>query len=103
VPEARHGTETNRAGSGWSDLAIAAGFALESDAPRAWPHMAKAARNGGGDPEILVRLGGVALTLKKDLSAAGYFKRALVLEPKMAGAEEGLAMAAAIAVSRGDA
>jgi tetratricopeptide (TPR) repeat protein len=78
---------------GWGDLAVAAGFALESDARRAWPFMANAAEKSGGDPELLVRLGGVALMLKEDLTAADYFRRALALEPGMPGAEEGLGVA----------
>ncbi len=78
---------------GWGDLAIAAGFALEENAAGAWPHMARAFERGGHDPELLVRLGGVALMLKEDLSARDYFSVALAIEPGMPGAVRGLEMA----------
>jgi len=82
---------------GWADLLIAAGFALEGNAPAAWPHMAAAHDKGGNDPELLARLGGVALMLGEDGSAARHFNRALALDPDLAAAAHGQAMARELA------
>jgi hypothetical protein len=81
----------------WGYVAVAAGYALDGDAASAWPEMAKAEERGGADAELLVRLGGVALMLREDGSAARYFSRALNLEPGLDGAVQGLAMAGRLA------
>lgn len=80
----------------WGHVAIAASFALEGNAASAWPHMARAEERGGASAELLLRLGGVALLLKEDASATGYFSRALQLEPELEGARQGLEMARAL-------
>lgn len=82
---------------GWGYVATAAGCALDGDAVSAWPEMATAEERGGADAELLVRLGGVALMLREDGSAAQYFSRALDLEPGLDGAVQGLAMASRLA------
>jgi tetratricopeptide (TPR) repeat protein len=76
----------------WGHVAIAASFALEGNAASAWMHMARAEERGT-NAEVLIRLGGVALLLKEDISAARYFLRALELEPDLEGAQRGLDMA----------
>jgi hypothetical protein len=78
---------------GWGDLAIAAAFALEGKAQKAWPHMARAREKNGDDPVMLARLGGVALILKEDITATDYFRRALAMDPRLLAAEHGLALA----------
>jgi Flp pilus assembly protein TadD len=85
----------------WGCVAVAAGYALDGDAASAWPEMAKAEERGGEDAELLVRLGGVALMLREDGSAARYFSRALELEPGLDGAVQGLAMAGRLAEANG--
>lgn len=81
----------------WGYVAVAAGFALDGDRASAWPEMAMAEERGGGDAELLVRLGGVALMLREDGSATRYFSRALELESGSEAAEQGLAMARGLA------
>jgi hypothetical protein len=76
----------------WGHVAIAASFALEGNAAAAWMHMA-CAEERGATAEVLVRLGGVALLLKEDISAISYFSRALEQEPDLEGARRGLDMA----------
>jgi len=78
---------------GWGDVIIAASHALRGEAPKAWPHMIRAAEKAGDDPELRARLGGVALLLREDQSAARHFRAALALDPDLAAAREGLAMA----------
>jgi tetratricopeptide (TPR) repeat protein len=83
--------------SGWGDLIIAAGFALEGKAEAAWPHMAAAREKSGHEPELLTRLGGIALMLKEDGSAIANFTRALALDPDLPAAQQGLGMARELA------
>jgi tetratricopeptide (TPR) repeat protein len=79
--------------SGWGDLIVAAGHALDGNAPAAWPFMIAAREKSGNDPELRSRLGGVALMLKEDLSAVAHFQMALELEPDLMEARTGLEMA----------
>jgi tetratricopeptide (TPR) repeat protein len=88
---------------GWGNLAIAAGFALEGDAMEASHHMADALEKGRKDPDLLVRLGGIALMVKRGGKATEYFNRALFLEPGMPAAEHGLAMARALPAAEAEA
>lgn len=87
--------------SGWGDLIIAAGFALEGKAEAAWPHMAAAREKSGHEPDLLARLGGIALMLKEDGSAIANFTRALALDPDLPAARHGLEMARQLGASYG--
>ena len=78
---------------GWGSLILAAGHALDGNAPGAWPHMAAAKEIGGGSPELMSRLGGVALMLKEDQTATTYFEAALRMDPDLVDARKGLDMA----------
>ena len=78
---------------GWGSLILAAGHALDGNAPAAWPHMAAAKESGGSSPELMSRLGGVALMLKEDQTARTYFETALRMDPDLLDARKGLDMA----------
>ena len=79
--------------AGWGDLIVAAGHALAGDAAAARPLMAAAQAKGGHDPELVNRLGGIALLLTDDAAAKAHFTAALAMDPEMVAAREGLAMA----------
>jgi hypothetical protein len=79
--------------AGWGDLIVAAGHALAGDAAAARPLMAAAEAKGGGDPDLVNRLGGIALLLNDADTATAHFTSALALDPEMHAAREGLAMA----------
>jgi tetratricopeptide (TPR) repeat protein len=90
---------------GWGDVIVAAGHALEGDAAAARPHMIAAEAKGGREPDLLNRLGGVALLLNDDVTATAHFLAALSLDPDMEAARRGLALAremAALAERRPD-
>jgi len=78
---------------GWGDLIIAAGHALAGNKAAARPHMNTAEEKGGHDPDLVSRLGGIALLLNDEASAMGHFTAALALDPEMEAARQGLAMA----------
>jgi len=83
--------------AGWGDLIVAAGYALDGDAEAARPFMAAAEQNGGDNPDLVNRLGGVALLLKDAAAAAAHFAAALALDPEMEAARQGLVLAGQMA------
>ncbi len=78
---------------GWGDLILAACHAAAGDATAARRHMVWARERGDDQPELFVRLGGIALMLGEDLSAKAHFLSALRLDPDSMAAKRGLAMA----------
>ncbi len=89
-----------RPGSAWTDLIMASAFALEGKAAQAWPFMIAAREKAGDDPQIRSRIGGIALILEEDVSAAAHFEAALRLDLDLEFARKGLELARALGERR---
>ena len=83
--------------SGWGNLVLAACEASDGRADAARRHMVRARALAEDQPELFIRLGGVALLLEEDISATAHFEAALRLDPSSPAARRGLQMAAALA------